>query len=120
MHRRWWYFAVWLGVVVAIIAMADTGHLRWITDILKKYPNSDKVAHFCLIGVLGFLFNHALGLRKLGPVMLGSLIIAIGMTAEEVSQRWIPGRNFDFGDMAANLAGCVAADLSSRMKKRKA
>ena len=40
MHRRWWFFAVWLGIVVAIIAMADTGHLRWITDTLKNYPNS--------------------------------------------------------------------------------
>ena len=108
MPRRWWLFAGWLAMVATIIVMADIGRLDWVLDLLRRIPMSDKVCHF---------FNQALNLRKFGPLLLGSLVIAIVLTAEEISQRWVPGRTFDYGDMAANIAGCVAADLLSRRRK---
>ncbi len=117
MPRRWWLFAGWLAMVATIIVMADIGRLDWVLDLLRRIPMSDKVCHFFLVGTLGYLFNQALNLRKFGPLLLGSLVIAIVLTAEEISQRWVPGRTFDYGDMAANIAGCVAADLLSRRRK---
>lgn len=117
MSRRWWFFAGWLAMVATIIALADTGHLAWVLSFLQSIPMSDKVCHFILVGTLGYLFNQALSCRKLGPVLLGSLVIGIVLTAEEISQRWVPGRTFDYGDMAANIAGCIAADLLSRRRK---
>ena len=120
MHRRWWFFVIWLLGVSFIILMADLGRLSWLTEILQRNPGLDKICHFSLIGTLAFLFNQALGCRKLRGLMLGSLIIGTILTLEEISQRWVPGRNFDYGDMVANLAGCITADLLSRRALRKA
>ena len=120
MNRRWGIFAFWLVLVGLIILMADLGRLSWVIDILKNNPGLDKVCHFGLIGTLAFLFNQALGYRKLRGLMLGSLVIGTVLTLEEISQRWVPGRSFDYGDMAANIAGCITADLLSRRIQRKA
>ena len=119
MNRRWQLFTFWLALVGIIILMADIGRLSWVTDILKDNPGLDKVGHFGLVGTLAFLFNQALGCRKLRGIMLGSLIIGTVLTLEEISQRWVPGRSFDYGDMAANIAGCITADLLSRRIWRK-
>jgi VanZ family protein len=116
--RRWWIFAGWLALVGVIILLADTGHLAWFLKFLQMHEGSDKICHFFLIGTLAYLFNFALARRKLGPVLLGSLVVAVVMTGEEISQKWIPGRSFDYADMAANLAGCIAADLLSRRKRK--
>lgn len=117
MNRRWWFFGFWLLLVSAIIFAADTGNLTFVQDFLKANPGSDKVCHFMLIGTLAYLFNQALGWRKLGPVMLGGVIIGVLITCEEISQRWVPGRTFDYLDMAANLTGIAVADLLSRFCK---
>lgn len=118
-NRRWCFFGIWLAIVAGIIFLADIGRLSFVTDFLKNNPNSDKVCHFGLIGTLAFLFNQALGYRKFGPVMRGSLIVAIVITAEEISQIWVPGRKFDYGDMAANICGCIVADLIARWLTRR-
>lgn len=117
MNQRWWFFAGWVVFITGIIFLADIGHLSWVTDMVKKYPGSDKLGHFFLIGTLAYLFNQALRCRKIGPLLMGSLLVAIAMTAEEYSQKWTPNRNFDYGDMAANLCGCIAADILSRRRK---
>ena len=119
-NRRWWFFGAWLALVGGIIFLADIGKLSVVMDFLKVNPGSDKVCHFGLVGTLAFLFNQALGGRKCGPLMLGSLIVGIVITAEEISQIWVPGRSFDYGDMAANICGCIAADLLARWRLRKA
>ena len=107
-------------MVGVIILCADMGRLSWVTNVLKTNPGLDKVCHFGLVGTLAYLFNQALGFRKLGPVMLGSLVVAVVITVEEISQIWVPGRNFDYGDMAANIGGCISADLLSRWRAKKA
>ncbi len=114
MHRRWWFFACWAVFIVGIIFLADIGRLSWVTAVVAKCPGSDKVGHFLLIGTLAYLFNQALRGKKVGPLLMGSLLVAIAITAEEFSQKWSPNRNFDYGDMAANLCGCIAADLLGR------
>ena len=119
MNKRWFLFAFWLALVGIIIALADLQHLTWVTDMLQRHPGLDKVAHFLLIGILAFLFNQALGHRMLRGMMLGSLAIALILTVEEISQRWIPGRTFDYGDMIANIMGCTAADLLARRAGKK-
>ena len=117
MRPRWWFFAGWAVFIAGIIVLADIGRLSWVTDMVRKYPGSDKFGHFFLIGTLAYLFNQALACKKLGPLLMGSLLVAIAITAEEFSQKWTPNRNFDYGDMAANLCGCIAADLLSRRRK---
>lgn len=92
-----------------MIACADLGKARWLFDWVEEHAGSDKVGHFVLIGTLAWTLNYALRGRlvPLGfvRVQLGGMIIAIAITIEEVSQIWIPGRQFDLDDLAANYAG---------------
>ena len=97
------------------LAVFDQGKL--VAGILFS-SHAHHLGHFTLIGTLAFLLNQGLGWRKLGPLMLGGVIIGVAMTCEEFSQQRIPGRSFDYGDMAANLAGVAVADGISRLLKK--
>jgi len=52
-----------------------------------------------LIGGMAFLINLALGLRELRWLgcdwLLGSVLVGVVFTLEEISQIWIPARTFD-------------------------
>jgi hypothetical protein len=105
-------------LVAGVIAMADSGGFRRFFTWLNRTPFADKAGHFAGIGALAFFLNSALGGRALalGPVrlLLGGVIVALVMTGEEFSQVWIPCRRFEWGDLAANYAGIVVAQLVCR------
>lgn len=117
--RRWTalygFFLLW------IIAAADLGHLP-ITRWLHHFPWGDKVGHFVLMGLLGFLLNLCLGLRRWRPydlgLMIGSTVVALMATLEEISQLWFPSRRFDPWDLVADLAGLLLFDLLARRAGR--
>ncbi len=121
-RRRWLPFGVILALDVIVIACADSGLARWLFDWVANHQGSDKAGHFLLIGTLAWALNHALRGRlvSLGfvRVQLGGMIIASVMTIEECSQMWIPGREFDLGDLAANYAGILVAGWLSRRGSR--
>ena len=62
----------------------------------------DKLGHFLGLGVLCFLAVNFFGRSSWRRTVL---IIAAASVLEELSQALVPARTFDFGDMAANLAG---------------
>lgn len=115
---RWLWFGLYLLMVVAVIAAADSGRFRPFFTWVNRIHYADKVGHFVTIGALAFFLNRALGGRvlRLGPVqlLLGGVIVAVVMTGEESSQIWIPSRRFEWGDLAANYAGVVVAQLICR------
>ena len=113
--HRW--TALYGAVLVGIIVGANTGYLpvsRW----LRYIPWGDKLGHFLLMGGLAFLLNLSLGLRRWRPyqldLLLGSLVVALAATAEEISQYWLTNRRFDPWDLAADLAGILCFDLLAR------
>ena len=112
--KRWYLAGLWLAAVAAIIWLADTYRARPFFTWMERHPGSDKVGHFILIGGMAFFANVALRGRKLGWMQLGSLGVALVFIAEEFSQRVIPWRTFDLGDIAADIAGIVFFDLLSR------
>ena len=67
------------------------------------------IGHFVLIGASAGLLNLALGLRTVRwfgrAWLLGSVIIVIFCTLEEISQHWLPARSFDLLDLAGDYAG---------------
>ena len=85
---------------------------------IERHPGSDKLGHIFLIGTLAFTLNYALRARtvplKCCRVQLGGLIVAVVMTIEECSQIWIPSRNFDLLDLAANYASILFAGWLTR------
>ena len=114
--KRWLPFALFLALCIGIIAGADRGGLRAFLNLVASVPFLDKVGHVALIGSLAYLFNRALGGRRLGPFQLGGLIVAACMTAEEFSQLWFPTRTFDLLDLTANYTGVACAEIAWRVR----
>jgi VanZ family protein len=111
-QTRWrWAAAGWLVFVSFIVFCADRRLFRSMFGFITSHPGLDKVGHFVLIGGTAFLLNLALGLREwrcLGRGwLLGSTVVAVVCTLEEISQLWFPSRTFDLFDLAADAAGIL-------------
>jgi hypothetical protein len=108
------------AMIGLIILAADTGHLRFLARVYD-FPNGDKIGHFAIYGCLSLLVNlSAIQARRrravVRTVVICSLLLAVPLGLEEVSQAWIPARTFSLLDLAASYAGeavfaCLAASL---------
>jgi hypothetical protein len=83
-----------------------------IKNFMGLIPFGDKSMHFCILGTLTFLLNGSLRQKRLNingfHVLVGSWLIALGITLEECSQAFIPSRNFELLDIVCNYAGIYA------------
>jgi VanZ family protein len=76
-------------------------------------PHVDKVMHFLLYAVLGFLLARAMRTPVqrprprfgAGALLAAFAAIALFAAADEWHQRWVPGRSTDILDWCADLAG---------------
>jgi polysaccharide biosynthesis protein VpsQ len=111
--KRWLPFLLFLSLIIGITVADNLGRLRSLINLITSVPGGDKVGHAIFIGTLAFLLNYALSGRmlKIGryQILWGCLVIAVAMTMEEFSQIWIPIRNFDLLDLAANYFGITMA-----------
>ncbi len=110
---RWLPFALFAAFIGLVVYLADTGEGPKHWAFLAAIPYGDKLGHVGLMGTLSLLLNLALGARlvRIGPVniLLGSLIIVILVTGEEISQHFLPSRTFDLVDLAADYVGIFLA-----------
>ena len=98
--RPWWawLFFVQLAIIVGAGVAASLGRLPGALFS----SGIDKLGHFLGLGVLCFLAVSFFGRARWPRTVL---VIAAASVLEELSQGLLPARTFDFGDMAANLAG---------------
>ena len=123
MNRVRWIlllFCVFLGLV---IYAADTGEMTRHGGSLPQIPMGDKVGHCGLMMTLCLLVNLSMDgrpIRRGGKpfLLLGTVIVAVLVVAEEVSQIWIPSRSFDLLDLSADGVGILLADLLARRLRR--
>jgi VanZ family protein len=96
-------------ILAFIIFLANQKGTRYLLSFVKNIPYGDKLGHFLLMGFLSFLLNMALSSRtfKLWKFnyLLGSLIGLIVVTIEEISQIFVRGRTFDWGDLVFDYLG---------------
>jgi len=116
---RLWRFRFVFGVaavlfaifIVCIILLANHDELRHRIEFFISFRHADKVWHFLLMGVMSLLLNLALTARqiRIGPakILLGSLIVAVLATGEELSQGFLKTRTMDVFDWLADMAGIV-------------
>lgn len=73
------------------------------------FPGSDKVAHLCIYGLLGFLNARALfGYGHVRAARWGGALLAIAYGAtDELHQRFVPGRMSDPFDLVADALGAI-------------
>ncbi len=107
-----------VAFLVALVALADSGHGQQLFQLAKKIPAGDKLGHFVLFGTLSFLVNLILRaaeirLRKI-TLLKGSIIVGSVVTMEEFSQLFFRSRSFDLGDLAADLLGIWACGWLAR------
>lgn len=106
-----------------VIYSANQGTLPFIIRRLYMFPGGDKVGHFILLGISSFFANQLLHPRHFlvfGKVFfVGTLILLLAITAEEISQIFIANRTFDVIDLSFSYLGIIAGDIAVRLLKRK-
>lgn len=114
---RWLAAAVVVGMLWIFFA-ADRSALPVIITLLYAFPFGDKVGHFVLMGLLAVAVNLLVPVRpvRLGisrwTVLLGTLLVALGITLEELSQLLFRARTFSLVDLAFSYAGIFVADVA--------
>lgn len=94
----------WIGFIVGAVGVLVGCLLpsRWLPPL----PN-DKLLHFLAYGGLSFLAGHIAADNIHLLWWLAGLFAAGALI--EILQKWVPGRDFCWRDLAANTAGIVLA-----------
>jgi len=110
MQKLYWILATAVAVlIVCAIYSANTGSSMPAMHLLRSIAYGDKVAHFLLFGFFSFLLNMALSTKrfKFGrfSVYRGTVLVGLLALLEELSQRFISNRTFEYFDLLADFAG---------------
>ena len=101
--------AAYLGFLILLVSLANRGIGCALFAAAGRMPHGDKLGHAVLMGLFAFLLNGAFRCRRAViaglPVLVGSLIAVVLVSAEELSQNFIATRGFEWLDLAANLVG---------------
>lgn len=104
-----WFFVVG---ILTLMPASDVPQVSWMDNI----PNFDKLVHAVLFGGLSFLF--ALPLLKSGfsekqkisyTLKISLAAIIWGITIEFLQKFYVPSRDFDLLDWAADVVGIIMA-----------
>ncbi|MEJ2726297.1 MAG: VanZ family protein, partial [Deltaproteobacteria bacterium] len=102
-YRAWRMISLaWMGLIFYLSSQTDlpAQHL---------FRGEDKLAHFLVFGILGFLVAGSLGPRYAETPLKGTLLIilvVIGYGAlDEAHQYFVPGRDTSVMDLTADAVG---------------
>ncbi|WP_353932178.1 VanZ family protein [Okeanomitos corallinicola TIOX110] len=109
-HQRWVFaFWVYLGILFSIFIAA---YLQIIPTEISRFPYYDTVLHFLLLGLAAYFSHQALRKRKFRilniPVPLAPLIVFLFCIVDEMIQSYVPYRNADWVDLAADICGIIS------------
>ncbi len=116
---------VYIFVLAVIIFIASRKGTRYLLDFVGNIPYGDKLGHFFLMGGFSFLLNLVLNAKTFKlwrfKYLLGSLIVLIVVTIEEISQMFVAGRTFDWGDLVFDYLGIfIFGEIAKLILRRKA
>ena len=101
--------ALFAVFILAVIVLADMGRLGFL-GIVYAFPMGDKAGHFILFGILSFLVNltalHSRPfLHSKRVVVILTVVLALLIAAEEISQKYFASRTFSASDLLFGYAG---------------
>ena len=104
-----WITGIYILLLMGIIYLADHEQYHELFSMIRNVPGGDKYGHFLLMGLLSFLLNTSLRCRELDVrathLLLGSAIVSMAVTLEEVSQIFMQYRSFDLVDLFFDYLG---------------
>ena len=116
-----------LGFIVWIIYLANTGQRSVFFNLVASIPFGDKLGHFCLFGLLTLGFNFVFKLKSFNlvffnlaslKVYVGSSVVLLFAVLEELSQYFIPNRTLDATDLLADVVGILLFNLITKFISR--
>jgi len=117
------FLGVYIFVLAFIIFLADRKGTRYLLNFVGNVPYGDKLGHFLLMGGFSFLLNMVLSARKFRvwkiEYLAGSVIVLVVVTLEEISQKFVAGRTFDWGDLVFDFLGIFLFGELARIVCRK-
>lgn len=116
MNKLLFLVTLWfLSFIIWVIYRADLGQPTYFHLLIRDVPYGDKIGHFFLFGVLSFLSNLALKLRRIKlfsfNFYLGSALVFAFAAIEEMSQALFPQRTLDLADLIAGALGIFSSGL---------
>jgi VanZ family protein len=103
--RRDW---IWPCAVAGVIVWASSRETVATPEFVHWLPSFDKVAHFCVYGLLGTLTLRALGRGRWAPWLAIAVVSLFGAT-DEWHQSCVPGRSSEALDWVADTLGAALA-----------
>ena len=114
--------ALFLVFFLYVIYSANQGTLPFFIRRLYLFPGGDKLGHFVLLGIASFFANQVLYPRHFlvfgKGFFVGTLIVLVAITAEEISQMFLAHRTFDLLDLSFSYLGIIAGDVAARTLKK--
>lgn len=111
--RRPWRAAaaVLSGVAgLALLVAAENLEAGRIFNFTLRYPGTDKLAHvgqYALVFLATWWLLGALAMGRLARAAAGVAIATVLGAGDELFQRFVAHRSFEFADLAANVLGVV-------------
>ncbi len=102
-----WVTGLFIFFVIVFVAGANSRQLPPFINDLYNFPGGDKVGHVIVMGILNFLVCLTVvssDSKHIRRKIIGiTCIIAVIVTLEEMSQKFLVHRTFSLG-----LSGCKA------------
>jgi len=114
--------ALYIAFILVLIALADTGTIGFFVQWIHTVPMGDKAFHLFFAFGLGLASDHGFGRDvRIGTLTMRStpLWLCPLVFLEECSQRFIPGRTFDLGDLLADAIGLALGFVASRVLRHR-
>jgi VanZ family protein len=114
MLKHKWLQSKWLALgwllLISILFFLPGSAFPEETWLSKIY--FDKLVHAGLFAVLVFLWRASFGSDRKGfTILLLCGCFAYGLMVEFIQRDWIPNRDFDLYDVAADMAGSIIGIL---------
>ena len=107
---------LYFGMLAGWVALTFTLTSIPSPEFPPLFPGADKIAHFGVYGVAGFLFvlwRREIGTGAAVAVVWAAIFAALLGAVDEFHQQWIPGRWMDLLDWAADFAGGTVGGFCS-------
>lgn len=124
MRREWRHAAAWSAVIVVATSVPLPG--EGVLDrpfLLDGFLRPDKLVHFAMYGVLGWLVIRALGAGEGGARLgsfAGALVLMLAFAAlDEWHQAWIPSRSPQVVDWMADAVGAIAGATTRMIRSER-